>query len=461
MSMTGADDKTTSAVAPQRDEWGSRLGFILATIGSAAGIGNIWRFSYVAGENGGGAFLIVYVVSVVLVGLPLIIAELSVGRASRREAVGAFAALAGGGRWHWIGALGVLAAFLILAYYAVIAGWALKYFAGSLTGSLWSAAGGGYGGFFEAFVSNPLEPLVWQGGMLAATVVVVLGGVRGGIELANKILMPLLAVLVCVLAAWGIFQNGSAAGLRFLFAPDWSALLHPGVYLAALGQAFFSLGVGMSIFVTYGSYLGKRESLGTAATTIVIGDSAIAILAGIAIFTTVFAFGSDPAAGPELAFITLPQIFLNMPAGTILGPIFFALLVAGALTSMVSILEVPVAFAVRRFGARRRVATPLIGLAMFVVGIPASLGFGVWAGIAWNGRGILDTMDFVVSNLLLPLGGALVAIFVGWRWLWPQVTAESQIDGGLVTAIWLWLLRIVAPALIVAIMIHAVTGLWG
>ncbi len=448
-----------TTTSPQHgDEWGSRFGFILATIGSAAGIGNIWRFSYVAGESGGGAFLLVYVVAVILVGMPLILAELTIGRAARREAVGAFGVLAPGTRWHWVGGLGVFAAFVILAYYAVVAGWALKYFVGSVTGSLWSAAAGGYGGFFESFIANPYEPIVWQGVMLVATVVIVLGGVRGGIELANKVLMPLLALLILILAIWGVFQAGAAGGLRFLFAPDWSALLHPGVYLAALGQAFFSLGVGMSIFITYGSYVGRKESLGSAATAIVIGDTMIAILAGIAIFTTVFAFGSDPAAGPELAFITLPQIFLNIPAGKILGPIFFVLLVAGALTSMVSILEVPVAFAVRRLGWRRRFATPVIGLAMFVVGIPASLGFGVWSEITWDGRGILDSMDFVASNILLPLGGALVAVFVGWRWLWPRVVPGSEIDGGFVTHAWLWLLRLVAPALIAAIMIHAIAG---
>jgi NSS family neurotransmitter:Na+ symporter len=226
-----------------------------------------------------------------------------------------------------------------------------------------------------------------------------------------------------------------------------------------MGQAFFSLGVGMSIFVTYGSYLGGKQPIGRAAGAIVVGDTAIAVFAGVAIFTTVFAFGHDPAAGPQLAFITLPQIFLAIPAGKVLGPFFFALLVAGAITSMVSILEVPVAFIVRRYDLPRRVVAPAVGFAMFLVGIPASLGFGLWADISWQGRGILDTMDFVASNILLPLGGVAVAVFVGWRWLWRREVRAAQIDGAWLYTIWLWLLRLVAPALILAIMIHAASTL--
>ena len=448
-----------SAVGSHPDAWGSRLGFILATIGSAAGIGNIWRFSYVAGENGGGAFLLIYFFAVVLVGLPLVLAELTVGRAAHRDAVGAYSTLAPGTRWHLVGAIAVFAAFLILAYYAVVAGWALKYFVGAVDGSLWASAGEGYGGFFARFIARPYEPVIWQGIMVAVTVIVVMRGVRRGIEFANKILMPLLALLVLALAVWGLFQPGAGEGLAFLFAPDWSALRRSDVYLAAMGQAFFSLGVGMSIFVTYGGYLRGKQQLGKAAGAIVLGDTAIAILAGVAIFTTVFAFGHNPAAGPQLAFITLPQTFLSIPAGKIIGPLFFALLVAGAITSMVSILEVPVAFFVRRLRMRRSVVAPAVGFAMFVVGVPASLGFGVWESIAWQGRGILDTMDFVASNILLPLGGVAVAVFVGWRWTWRRNVPAAQIDGRWLNTIWLWLLRLVAPALILAIMIHAATTL--
>lgn len=445
--------------SPPHEEWGSRLGFILATIGSAAGIGNIWRFSYVAGENGGGAFLVVYFAAVILVGLPLVLAELAIGRAARRDAVAAFTVLAPKGHWHLVGVVGVVAAFLILAYYAVVAGWALKYFVGSVDGSLWTAAAEGYGGFFAQFIAGTFEPIFWQAAMVAVTVAIVMRGVRGGIEFANKILMPLLALLIIVLAVWGIFQPGSRAGLEFLFAPDWSALTRSEVYLAAMGQAFFSLGIGMSIFITYGSYLGRRENLGRGAVVVVAGDTAIAVFAGVAIFTTVFAFGHDPAAGPELAFITLPQLFLSIPIGKVLAPIFFALLVAGAITSMVSILEVPVAFFVRRLGMRRAVAAPVIGAAIFVVGIPASLGFGVWDGVSWQGRGILDSMDFVASSILLPLGGVAVAVFVGWRWLWPRIVPEAQIDGAWINIVWLWLLRLAAPALILAVMINAATTL--
>ncbi|MEK9944368.1 MAG: sodium-dependent transporter [Alphaproteobacteria bacterium] len=459
MAAPSHNPNNDPASGSHRDEWGSRFGFILATIGSAAGIGNIWRFSYVAGENGGGAFLLVYFIAVILVGLPLVLAELAVGRATHRDAVGAYAVLAPGTRWHLVGRIAVFAAFLILAYYAVVAGWALKYFVGSVDGSLWVSTSAGYGAFFESFIGRAYEPIFWQGAMVAVTVLVVMRGVRRGIEFANKILMPLLAVLVLALAVWGVFQPGAGEGLAFLFAPDWSALTRSDVYLAAMGQAFFSLGVGMSIFVTYGSYLAGKQPMGRAAGAIVVGDTAIAIFAGIAIFTTVFAFGHDPAAGPQLAFITLPQIFLAIPAGKFLGPLFFALLVAGAITSMVSILEVPVAFLVRRYSVSRRIVAPAVGFAMFLVGIPASLGFGLWADVNWQGRGILDTMDFVASNILLPLGGVAVAVFVGWRWLWRREVREAQIDGAWLYTIWLWLLRLVAPALILAIMIHAASTL--
>lgn len=402
--------------AKPRPAWGGRTGLILATIGAAVGLGNIWRFSYVAGENGGGAFLIVYVACVALIGLPLLIAELALGRAGHADAPAAFTALAPGGRWHLAGLLGVVGSAVILSYYGVIAGWALRYLAGAIDGSLWQLAGEGYGGFFAAFIAHPFAPLFWQFAMMLLAVVVVAGGVGAGIERANRVLMPVLALAVVALAVWSSTLPGAAGGYAFLFAPDWSALTEPGLYIAAIGQAFFSIGLGMAVFVTYGSYMGRHESIGIVAAATVIGDTLVALLAGIAIFGAVFAFGMDPASGPPLAFITLPQIFLGVPFGRVAATLFFALLVAGALTSMMALLEVVVSWLERVTPLSRRGACWAAGGAIALLGIPSSLGNGPLSDFVWRGRGVLDSVDFTVSSVLLPLGGLMLAIFVGWRW---------------------------------------------
>jgi len=440
------------------EEWSSRWGFILATVGSAAGIGNIWRFSYVAGENGGGVFLLLYLACIALIGLPIVIAELAVGRVNRRGDSVPIERLTHSRHWRSFGALSVVIAFLILSFYSVIAGWAFKYLLGALDGSLMRIASGGHGEFFGQFIAGPLQPAVWQFCMIAATVLVVIGGVRHGIEVANRVLMPALFAIVLGLAAYGLTLKGSAAGLRFLFAPDWTALGDPDVYLAALGQAFFSLGVGMAVFVTYGSYLPVHHRIPQAACAVVAGDTLIALLAGVAIFSTVFAFGVDPASGPELAFITLPQIFLVMPAGRLVAVLFFALLVAGALTSMMSMLEVPVAYLVRRTRFSRRQLVPVIGFAMFLLGVPSALGFGPLKAINWHGRGILDNVDYLVSNFLLPAGGILVVLFVGWRWAGTDARAGADLDRSRWGVIWLWLIRIVTPALILLIVLRGIAN---
>ena len=314
-----------------REQWTSRLGFILASTGAAVGVGNIWRFSYVAGQNGGAAFLVVYISCVLVIGIPLLIAELALGRRGQGDAVAAFTAVAPRSLWVTVGGLGVLAASLILAYYAVIAGWVLKYLAGALLGTLWQTAGEGYDVFFARFIADPLEPLVWQLVTMTATAVIVAAGVRGGIERANRVLMPMLALLVLGLALYSLSLPGAVGGVRFLPAPEWSALTSPVVYLAALGQVFFSIGIGMAIFITYGGYLAPEQRIPSAAATIVLGDTLVAVLAGCAIFPAVFAFGLDPAAGPQLVFVTLPQIFLTMPFGRLVGSLFFLLLIAAAL----------------------------------------------------------------------------------------------------------------------------------
>lgn len=443
-----------------REQWRSRTGFILATIGSAVGIGNIWRFAYVAGENGGGAFLLIYLAFVMLIGLPLVIGELSLGRRAQGDAIAAFTVTDPEPRHSWplAGWVAVVGCTVILSYYAVIAGWALNYAVGAATGTLWTVAEAGYGGYFQRFVAGTVEPVVGQAVMLVATVAVVASGVQGGIERLNRWLMPTLAVIVIGLAIHAVSLPGAGAGLRFLFAPDWSAFADPDVYAAALGQAFFSLGVGAAIFATYGSYLPRTIALPTSAIAIVVGDTLFALVAGLAIFPAVFAFGVDPKAGPELAFITLPQIFLAMPGGRVVGALFFFLLAAAALTSMLSILEVPVAVAMRRLRLRRRTAALCTGALVFVLGLPSALGFGLLSDIRIGRHGILDAIDAVASDLVLPFGGLAIALFVGWRIERGLAQREADLYGTRAGTVWLWLLRIPVPLAIGLILVRSATG---
>lgn len=441
----------------RREQWRSQTTFVIATIGAAVGLGNVWRFSYVAGENGGATFLLVYVMAILVVGLPLALAESAIGRAGQGDAIASYRAAAREKVWVGAGALGVFGAFLIMCFYLVVAGWALKYLAGALDGRLWDLARADYGGYFDAFIADPWEPVMWQLVMAALATTVVAGGVRHGIERLTRVLTPLLALIVVGLAIHGVSQQGAAAGLNFLFSPDWSLLRSPDIYLAALGQAFFSLSLGMGLYVTYGSYLGRDHRLVGATGAVVAGDTLMAIVAGIAIFPAVFAFGLDPASGPRLVFITLPQVFLEMPAGTLVGALFFFLLAAAALSASISGIEIPTAYLMRRMAWPRRRAALTVGIAVFACGVPASFGFGIWADVQWGHRGILESMDYLVSNVVLPLGGLLTALFVGWRWAGPALR-ETGLTGTALGAAWIRLLAIVVPLVIVAIFLRA-TGL--
>jgi NSS family neurotransmitter:Na+ symporter len=395
-------------------QWGTRAGFTLASIGAAVGLGNIWRFAYVAGENGGGAFLVVYIVLVAAIGIPLVVAELAVGKRGAADAATAFEMLAPHSIWRHAGWLGVAAAALILSYYSVIAGWALRYFVASLTGALWAGASEGFGGYFSRFIANASEPIYWQLAMMLASMLVVAGGIGRGIERVNLVLMPVLAAIVIALAAHALTLPGGGRGLSFLFAPEWGAVADPQVILAALGQAFFSIGVGMAVFVTYGSYMRHDFGVAASAVIIVLGDTMFAIMAGLAVFPAVFAFGGNPAAGPELAFITLPQVFLAMPGGRLAGPVFFFLLSAAALTSMISLLEVPVAAAVHRLKVKRWSAVAALGPAIALAGVPSGLSYGLLRNTSVFGQPILDAVDHTVSNFLLPLSALALAILAGY-----------------------------------------------
>jgi NSS family neurotransmitter:Na+ symporter len=438
----------------RREHWGTRLGFICAAIGSAVGLGNVWRFPYITGENGGAAFIVIYLLCIVLCGLPIMIAELTIGRKAQSDAVGSFQILGPGKPWYLAGFLAVLAGFFILSFYSVVAGWALKYFVAAVSGQLWSVDKAGFGGYFGQFIATSWEPIFWQGLMMVATVYIVAGGVENGLERWNEILIPMLAVLVIGIAIYSLTLEGASKGLAFLFSPDWSKLADPNVYLTALGQAFFSLSIGMAVFVTYGSYLTRGMSIPRMATMTAAGDTIFAIIAGIAIFPAVFAFGLNPGAGPGLTFITLPSLFQTMPGGAVVGPLFFILLVFAALTSMASLLEVPVSYFMRVLKAPRRRCTVITGVVIFAIGIPSSLGFGVLKHVKWGERSILDILDFLMVNLALPLGGMIIALFVGWAWQKGTVLRDTDFDGNWLGHAWIWLLRVVAPVMVLFVLLQ-------
>jgi neurotransmitter:Na+ symporter, NSS family len=451
----GSQSQPSGQTASPREQWGTRAGFILATLGSAIGLGNVWRFSYVAGENGGGAFLLVYLAAVVLVGLPLLLAELALGRHAQGDVVRAFEVAAPRHPIRFVGHFAVFGSSLILSYYAVVAGWTLRYlldYAIALVGALPAEDAVAR---FGRFIAHPVEPVVWQLVFLALTAAVVIAGIRRGIEAANRIILPLLGVIVLALAGYSISLPGGGGGVRFLLAPEWSALAEPRMYLAALGQAFFSIGLGMGVLTTYGGYLGRQHRLPTAAVAIAGGDALFAVAAGLAIFPAVFAFGLEPAQGPVLAFVVLPQVFASMSGGALFGAAFFLLLAAAALTSAISLLEVPVAYAVRRFDLSRRRATLLVASAIFFAGVASALGYGPLSEVQVFGRAVLDAVDQFVSDFVLPVGGLAIAVLVGWLWGKQTALQSSDRETGIVAAAWLWTLRLIVPAVILAILLRS------
>ncbi|MCA0985419.1 sodium-dependent transporter [Halobacillus yeomjeoni] len=440
-----------------REKWGTKLGFMLAAMGSAVGLGNIWRFSFVAGNNGGGAFLLLYLVFVLLIGIPLLLTEVSIGRKAESDVVGSFKKLAPKTPWYLTGFFGITSAFLILSFYAVVAGWAIFYFWNYVNGSFFTEPEVGYGGAFGQFIGHTWHPIIWTAVFMILTIVIVLSGVKKGIELANKIFMPLLALILIGLAFFSLSLDGASEGLKFLFAPNWSALSDPSIYIAALGQAFFSLSLGMGAMLTYGSYLKKEDKLPSAAVGIGLMDTFFAVISGLVIFPAVFAFGIDPSSGPPLVFITLPSIFEQMPLGGIVGLVFFFALVLASLSSSVSILEVPTAYFMSAFGWSRFSTSVVMGSIMFVMGIAVSLGFGAWAGVTPIGeKNILDSMDYIASNILLPLGGLSMALLVGWYFKKSTALEATDMTGSPFAGLWYNIVKYVAPVVIFLIFLNKI-----
>ncbi|MBM7097004.1 sodium-dependent transporter [Bacillus sp. H-16] len=438
----------------------SKLGFILAAVGSAVGLGNVWRFSYVAGDSGGAAFLLIYILCIFLVGLPVLLAEFSIGRKGQQDVVGSFNAISPQKPWAIGGFLGVASAFLILSFYGVIAGWVVYFLYSYVTGATGNVGTGEYGDFFGAFIGGAAGPVFWQVLFMIFVVAIVFSGVKKGIELSNKIFMPLLAVILIFLAGYSLTLDGAGEGLTFLFTPDWSAFAQPGVYAAAIGQAFFTLSLGMGAMITYASYLPKDTNLPSAAGTVVTFDTLFAIVAGLVIFPAVFTFGLEPGAGPGLIFITLPEVFNQMGGtGTLFGILFFFLVAIAALSSAISLLEVSVAYAMRKFNWTRRFSAVVVGAVVTLFGIPSALSQGgPLSEFTIFGLPFLDAVDTLTDKYFLPLGGLVIALFVGWGWNKVDALKETGLTNSALGTAWIWFLRIVAPLGIAVILLLNILG---
>ena len=440
-----------------REHWASRVGFILAAAGSAVGLGNIWRFPYMTGENGGAAFIVIYLLAVFLLGYPLMVNETVLGRASQRDPVGAFKALAPGSPWWLVGALGVFTGFIILSYYIVVAGWSLAYIYKVVIAV--SNPGINHEAVFKSHITSLWEPIIWAAVFMILTIGIIAAGVVKGIQRWSLILMPILFLIMIVLIIRSVTLPGASAGLAYYLHPDFSEVSGQTV-LAALSQAFFSLSLGMGVFITYGSYLKDHDEIPSSTAWIVGLDTMVALMAGFAIFPAVFALGFQPGAGPGLVFITLPAVFAQMPLGLFFGVLFFVLLAIAALTSAISLLEVVTAWLIDENGWPRKKAAALMGLIMFIVGLPAALGYSVLSGVSFPGLGtdILDTYDWFANSVFLPVGGLFAAIFTGYVWGTDQAIAEANRGktGLSVGKLWRVLIRYVVPLLIAGIMIMGI-----
>ena len=400
----------------ERGNFGSKIGAVLASAGSAVGLGNIWRFPTECGSNGGAAFILIYLLCVFVLAMPVMVSEFVIGRASRSNTVGSYRVLAPGKPWVVSGFMGVLAGFLVLSYYSVVAGWTLDYTVESLCGGL--MGGGDFAAFFADFVSNPWRPVVFMGLFLGLTHLVVSTGVEKGIERYSKVMMPLLMVIVLVLIGFSLSMPNAAEGVSFMFRPDFSKVTKD-VVLSAMGQAFFTLSVGIGTLATYASYFSRETRLVSSAASVCVIDTLVAISAGLIIFPAVFSVGVNADSGPGLVFITLPYVFDkalgDMPVVEyVFSGLFYVLLLIAALTSSISMHEISTAYIHETFHLSRRRAALIVTGVCFVMGVACSLSFGLWSELRVLGMTFFDLFDFLTAKFLMPLGGLLICTFVGW-----------------------------------------------
>jgi len=443
-----------------RVNFGSKIGAILAAAGSAVGLGNIWRFPYEAGNHGGAAFILVYLACVFILGMPIMIAEFTVGRRAKASTGKAFGILAPGTQWKWLGRLGVLSGLLILGYYSVVAGWTLEYIITSLSNGFADKGPEDFVAIFQNFSQDPVRPIVWCLVFLFLTHFVIVKGVKDGIEKSSKVLMPILFILILVLAVCSMSLPDASKGLEFLLKPDFSKV-NADVFLGAMGQAFFSLSLGMGCLSTYASYFGSDTQMGKTALSVGVIDTMVAILAGLIIFPAAFSVGIQPDAGPSLIFITLPNVFQQAFGGVpflamIFSLMFYVLLALAALTSTISLHEVVTSYLNEQFGmSRGRAAVWVTGFCV-VTGVLSSLSLGAWDD-KFFGLSFFDLLDFVTAKLMLPLSGLLVSLFVGW-YLKRSLSYEELTNYGLQKApyfpIYMFILRYLAPIAIVLIFVN-------
>lgn len=435
--------------------WTRRSTFVLAATGSAVGLGNIWKFPYMTGENGGGAFVLLYLVFIFAIGIPVMLAEILLGRRGRSSPINTMHKLAAESDastfWGGIGWMGAIAGILILSFYSVVAGWSIAYVYFSLTGAFINQSPETVSALFGGLVGDPVKLLSWHTLFTGLVILVVGRGIHGGLEAAVRVLMPLLFIMLLGLLAYSVFQPAFSDSVAFLFSPDFSRLNGTSV-ISALGHAFFTLSLGMGAIMAYGAYMSRQQNLAMTVVTIGLLDTLVAVLAGLVIFTIVFGHGMEPAAGPSLMFETLPIAFSDMPAGRWLSTIFFSLVAAAAFTSAISLAEPFVAWAVEATALSRWQATLLCCVSAWVLGVGAALSLNVWSDWHLFGNTIFDLLDKLTTNILLPLGGLLICLFVGWIMDRKIVRGEVDIEHPHLFRAWVWLVRFIAPVGILAVM---------
>ncbi|MFJ7366403.1 sodium-dependent transporter [Peribacillus frigoritolerans] len=441
----------------KQDQWTSKLGFILAAAGSAIGLGAIWKLPYMTGENGGGVFFLLFIIFTLLIGAPILIAEFTIGRNAQKDAISAYKNIAPGKPWALIGYGGVVASIILLSFFSVVGGWIISYLARSFTGSLSNLTQEEYGNFFNTIISNPYETVIAQLLFMVFTIWVVQGGVSKGIEKANKYMMPSLFILFIILLIRSLTLDGAMEGVEFFLKPDFSALTGETILLA-LGQSFFALSVGVSVMVTYASYLSKKEDITKSAFSVVGLNIFISLLAGLVIFPAVFALGFSPSSGPGLVFVVLPAVFNEMALGGIFMFIFFILLLFATLTTAFSILEIVVAAMIKGDAAKRKKASWIAGITVFLIGIPSALSFGVLSDVKIFNLSIFDFADYLTSNIALPVGALFISLFIGYQMkrLEVQKEFESGADPGRsLFKLWYFLIRYIVPIMIILVFLKS------
>ncbi|WP_372981930.1 sodium-dependent transporter [Marinobacter sediminum] len=465
--MTQSNSASGNGAEAARGLWSSRLAFILAATGSAVGLGNIWKFPYVTGENGGGAFVLVYLLCIAIIGIPILMAEVFIGRNGRHNPITSMRLVAERNlkspMWRISAIVGMIAAFVILSFYSVIGGWSASYVGHAAMGDFTGGTAESIGDLFGGLLASPVQLLIWHTVFMALVVLVVSRGLKGGLEKAATILMPALFILLLVAVGYATTTGHFGEAVSFLFTPDFGALSVSGV-LIALGHAFFTLSLGMAIMMAYGSYLSRDISIARTAISVAVMDTGVALLAGLAIFPVVFANGLEAGAGPGLIFQTLPLAFGNMPMGGLFGTLFFVLLLFAAWTSGISLLEPVVEWVEEKTSMARTGSAILVGILCWGLGIASILSLNVWSDVAplamferFEGKTIFDLLDFFTANIMLPLSGLLTAVFVGWFVAKESLKLDLALDGG-GFQLWFGLIRYVTPVAVIIVFAYNLMG---